>query len=377
MSALCLLALACSEPTESPFQRIPESASAKIDATAYTITDIGTYGGGSGAQALAVDKHGTIYGRFSGATGTPGSFRWTQKDGFENLGSFEGNPFLFFETNDHGMINGSTVTLTTPGAQRAVAAFPHTGFFYLDGTNTGSSAGSNDKGQIAGTRFGGGSAGWLWSEDTGVQLIPLSIPGRTVLGSSAGDVNESGAVAGTVTSQLTGGLPSTRTIRAYTWDSQNGTTVIPPLGPPNAGTFGPANVGVTFIGDDGLVLGASEMARATAPGPRPSPLSSTPGPIPVHAWKWSVTLGIVDLGTLGGKHSVAWDADKDGNVYGWASDVSGKKHAVKWVNGGGILDLGTLGGDALTGGLNKHGVVTGWSFAPDGKAHVVRYDPAK
>lgn len=370
--------LACNDPTSSPVERTSSRADAKIDASAYTVTDLGTFGIGAGPVGLDIDKHGEIFGRFTRAAGGPGSFSWTEKDGFVDLGDFDGRPFLILSTNDHRMLSGSTVTFGSPNVLRAAAFLPETGFVYLDGTNSGNSGASNDKGQIPGTRFGSGTSwGWVWSEETGAQLIPITLPGRTINSYGASAINKDGTAAGVVTSIVTGGLPNTRTIRGYIWDEVNGTTVLPTIGPTGTGPGGPANVGVTYISNEGLVLGATEMTLATAPGPRPSPVAAFPGTISAHAWKWSPSLGIVDLGTLGGRHSVAWNADKDGNVYGWASDVTGRKHAVKWVAGGGIIDLGSLGGDAVTGGLNKHGVVVGWAIGSDSRQHVVRYDPTK
>jgi probable HAF family extracellular repeat protein len=182
--------------------------------------------------------------------------------------------------------------------------------------------------------------------------------------SGASDLNNSGTVAGQV-SYIIGGVMHAR---AFTWDEATGTTLIPPLGP--------GNVGVTYVSDEGLVLGASEMRQPLPGETRVNPLASTPGTIPVHAWKWSAAGGLVDLGTLGGDHSVAWNADRAGNVYGWASDAAGAQHAVKWTADGGIVDLGGLGGNTLTGGLNKHGVVAGWSTVA-GQAHAVIFAPRK
>ncbi len=364
-------AVACSDPTSSPSPNILiRSADSKIDASSYTVTDLGTFGIAAGVQALGIDKYGTIRGRFTRANNTPGSFSWNDKDGFRDLGTFDGGPFLLLNTNDHQMMNGSV--LLGPGIQRAAAYTDKDGFFYLDGTNNGSTLGSNDRGAIAGTRFGTGtSSAFIWTEKTGAQLLSLSVPGRNITASNGADVNEWGVIAGTVTS-LAPGVPTPRT-NAFVHDDETGTTTLIPqlfVGPTT-------RIGVTYISDEGLVIGASET-RAPLPGERrSSPVAAFPGDVPLHAWKWSAALGLVDLGTLGGKYSVAWDADKDGNVYGWASDASGRKHAVKWFAGGGVIDLGSLGHDTVIGGLNKHGVLTGWAIANDGKSHAVRFDPSK
>ncbi len=369
--AVCVIAaVGCSDAAMSPTANtLATAAASKADASAYQVTDLGTYGMSPGAQAFAIDKHGTIHGRFTRADNTPGSFRWDDKDGYSDLGTFDGYPFLILGTNDHRMLNGSV--RVAPGLQRAVAYTPSDGFVYLDGTHYGSSLGSNDRGAIAGTRTGSGtSSAFVWTVETGAQLLPLSLPGRSITSSNGGDVNEWGMAAGTVTS-LAPGVLAPRT-NGFVYDAETGTTMlIPQL------ALGPTQVGVTYISDEGLVLGASETRPATRGERRASPLAAFPGDVPVHAWKWSAALGLVDLGTLGGKHSVAWDADTDGNVYGWASDASGRKHAVKWSAAGGVIELGSLGHDAVIGGLNKHGVLAGWAIGDDGQTHAVRFDPVK
>lgn len=340
-------------------------AQSRTDATAYNVIDLGTFGTGR-TLALSIDKHGTVFGRYTRADGASRSFKWTESDGYNDLGDFDGNAFLFLGTNDHGLLNGSV--LVAPNFQRAVAWLPGEGFINLDGDNAGSTLGSNNRGAIAGTRFGTGtSAAFVWTAGDGAQLIPLRVDGRTILRSTGGDINERGTVAGTLISQSEGGGPQVNS--AFVWDNTSGTTLIPPLGP--------GNVGVTFISDEGLVLGASETRAAVTGERRTSPLASSPGDVPVHAWKWSYATGLVDLGTLGGKHSVAWHADRDGNVYGWSSDAANVRHAVKWSIEGPVVDLGTLGGDTFIGGLNKHGVLAGWSVTPSGETHAVQFVPSK
>ena len=368
--AVCVIAaVGCSDATMSPTANtLATATSSKTDATAYQVTDLGTYGMSPGAQAFAIDKHGTIHGRFTRADNTPGSFRWDDKDGYSDLGTFEGNPFLVLNTNDHRMLNG---VVLSGGLQRAVAYTQSDGFFYLDGTNNGSSRGSNDRGAIAGTRVGiGTSSAFVWTVETGAQLLPLLLPGRTITASGGADVNEAGTAVGTVTF-LAPGVRGPRT-NAFVYDAEAGTTtLIPQL------ATGPTQVGVTYISDEGLVIGASQFRPGISGERQPSPLAAFPGDVPVHAWKWSAALGLVDLGTLGGKHSVAWDADADGNVYGWASDASGRKHAVKWSAAGGVIELGSLGHDTVVGGLNKHGVLTGWAIGDDGKSHAVVFTPVR
>ncbi|HUR91201.1 MAG TPA: hypothetical protein VMY38_00860 [Gemmatimonadaceae bacterium] len=352
----------CTETTFEPTRQPGALRQTQYDARQYEVRDLGIFAG-QPTQAMDIDKHGSVYGRY-GTGSAMRSYRWTERSGFDDLGGIGGTPFMFLSVNDHGLLNGSIFTAT---GQRAAAWLPHRGFVLLDPEFPGNTLGNNDRGEVAGTRFepAGVSRAFVWSEKEGLLLVPVSVDGGVVTRSTAADVDDVGIVAGTVTFTSAG---VSRT-RAFVWDETNGTTLLP--------TVGPANFGVTYISEEGLVLGASEM-RGPRPGDiRRTPVASNPGTIPVHAWKWSAAGGLVDLGTLGGNHSVAWNADRAGNVYGWASDAGGVQRAVKWPAAGGVIDLGGLGGNTLTGGLNKHGVVAGWSTPTGGVTHAVIFTPRK
>lgn len=352
----------CAEATFEPTRQSGELHLTKYHAQQYEVRDLGTFAGKS-TQAMDIDKHGTVYGRY-GTGSAMRSYRWTERAGFEDLGEFNSVAFQFLTVNDHGLLNGSVFT---PFGQRATAWLPRTGFVLLDPGFPGNTLGNNDRGDVAGTRFEslGVSRAFVWSEKEGLRLVPVTIENAVVIRSTAADVNDVGVVAGTVTFTSTAGTKT----RAFIWNEASGTTLLPAIGP--------ANFGVTFVSEEGLVLGAAETRPPRLGDIRANPLASNPGTIPVRAWKWSAAGGLVDLGTLGGNHSVAWNADREGNVYGWASDAFGVQHAVKWTVDGGIIDLGGLGGNTLTGGLNKHGVVVGWSTAADGIAHAVIFMPHK
>lgn len=352
----------CTEAAFEPTRQPGDFSRTQYDAQQYEVRDLGIFAG-TPTQALDINRHGTVYGRYGTGTAMR-SYRWTERDGFQDLGEMDGVAFQFLTANDHGLLNGSVFT---PSGQRATAWVPGTGFVLLDPGFPGSTLGNNDRGEVAGTRFEapGVSRAFVWSEKEGVWLVPVNVEDAVVIRSTAADVNDVGAVAGTVSFTVAG---MNRT-RAFVWDELNGTTLLPPVGP--------ANFGVTYISDEGLVLGAAQTRRPLPGEAQTNPLASNPGTIPVHAWKWSAEGGLVDLGTLGGNHSVAWNADRAGNVYGWASDVAGVQRAVKWTVDGSIVDLGGLGGNTLTGGLNKHGVVVGWSTGADGVAHAVVFTPVK
>jgi probable HAF family extracellular repeat protein len=88
--------------------------------------------------------------------------------------------------------------------------------------------------------------------------------------------------------------------------------------------------------------------------------SSTAGDAAVHAFAWTPSAGMVDLGTLGGGFSFPVAVNGAGQVGGSSSPPLGDVHAFSWTPSGGMLDLGTLGGTSSTVG------VTDTTRGPDG-----------
>src|SRR5687768_4436584 len=167
-AAAALALAACADrSTVTALDGLSASAESRLDATEYDVVDLGTFGG-QPTQALDIDKHGAVYGVYGATPLTGRSFRWTRKNGYEDLGSLDGSAFRILSANDHGLLNGNVFDAT--GRLRPVAFVPHTGFVYLDGENSGTTLGSNDRGAVAGTRFGAPgtfNSAFIWTQETG------------------------------------------------------------------------------------------------------------------------------------------------------------------------------------------------------------------
>lgn len=103
--------------------------------------------------------------------------------------------------------------------------------------------------------------------------------------------------------------------------------------------------GVTDLGTlgGGIAVGVTVAAAVSADGQvvvGTSPLAAGPS----RAYRWTVSGGMQDLGTLGWHTSEAEDVSADGTVVvGTSGNQSGDRHAFRWTAAGGMQDLGTLG----------------------------------
>jgi probable HAF family extracellular repeat protein len=92
-----------------------------------------------------------------------------------------------------------------------------------------------------------------------------------------------------------------------------------------------------------------------------------------HAFAWTASMGMVDLGAL-----ASWsegNAVHNGAVTGYGDDASGLFiRAFHWTQNTGMQDLGTLGGAEETIGQDIHGgTVVGGGFVGDGSYHAFRW----
>ena len=100
--------------------------------------------------------------------------------------------------------------------------------------------------------------------------------------------------------------------------------------------------------------------------------SSTPaGGMSFHAFSWTASRGMVDLGTLGGSSSAHAVSDS-GQVVGFFDLGGGAVHAFSWTASGGMVDLGTLGGTSSSAtAVNSVGQVVGSASTTTGQTHAV------
>ncbi len=262
--------------------------------------------------------------------------------------------------------DGSCHTCVNAAGQMAVTA-SHAGRFasFFDGTTTSrlldpsssfmwsSASALNEAGQVAGgiQMSAGPTHAARWTPDAGSGPIPPLDLGAPEGGSSIGAaINEAGQVAGTQSDSP--GFGSSTPQRAFLWTEGSGRMELGALPAP-------------FTQSSALRLNESAQVAGAL---------RTDGPLPVtHAFLWSATAGLRDLGTFGGPNAIPKDLNDDGQVAGQAelapdtAQEGPAHHAFLWSEPGGLRDLGTLGGrHSSAEALNNAGQVVGQADSAPG-----------
>ncbi|MGH9921008.1 MAG: hypothetical protein ACRD6W_19335 [Nitrososphaerales archaeon] len=127
------------------------------------------------------------------------------------------------------------------------------------------------------------------------------------------------------------------------------------------GTFGGSASTAAAVSDGGQVVGYSDLASGAW-----------------HAFLWTQAAGMRDLGTLGGSTSTAHAINDDGQIVGQSTTAqNGPTHAFSWTLSGGMVDLGTIGGAiSVARGVSNNGEVVGYSDSADGAVHAFSWTQA-
>jgi len=234
----------------------------------------------------------------------------------------------------------------------------------------------NDLGHVVGSSAAPGALhhAVLWDVNASVFPVDLgTLPGGT--DSEARAINSTGAVII--------GLSDNANLetRATRWVNVNGNWIIQDLGAFQGQTraeafdvaddgtivgtwFPQPGMGVrTFIWQNGVLTDLHPSVIERARGLNNS--GQVVGANSVnHAVIWTAAGGAMEIGTLGGNASVAFDINASGEITGTALTTSGVAHAFLWTPRKGMLDLGTLAGTTTSEGhaINAAGQVVGQSM---------------
>jgi probable HAF family extracellular repeat protein len=259
-----------------------------------------------------------------------------------DLGTLGGTTSYAYQINDAGQVAGSGQLPI--GESNAFLWDPDGGMTNLGTLGTNSySLGINETGQVAGSFWviGGGNRAFHWNASDG--MIELSFPECS--NNLGMDINNSGQIVGSCLGPL---------FRGFIWDPEDGFT--------NVGTLGLLS-DAEGLNDAGQVVGYSHLG---------------PG-LGLHAYLWDRASGMIDLGTLGGLSSRAYEINNAGQVVGLSLPAGGNgsadQRAFLWEAGTGMINLGTLGGYSIAFDINEVGQVVGQSQNVDGHFRAVLWDP--
>jgi probable HAF family extracellular repeat protein len=199
----------------------------------------------------------------------------------------------------------------------------------------------SDAGHVVGTSIPAGGTtykAFYWTEDGGmVEVIDLG--GY----SAADDVNDLGEVVG----EAYGSSPFHR--YAFYWNEDDGSTVL-----------STSVASAAAINNAGQVAGTVRISLGVE-----------------HAFLWTETGGLVDIGTLGGSVAMPYDINEDGVIVGKSTTSAGDNHAFRWTEDDEWEDLGTLGGThSFAVDVSDSGMITGYSQKIDDSWHAFAYTDA-
>lgn len=294
----------------------------------YTLIDMGR------GAASAINDSGQIAGfRYDSESGKNTGFFWDRTLGFVNIGSAIGR-----DINNHGQVTGGA-WIWEYGKDVIPLSVP---------ANIGSVTGSaiNDNMQVAGSGYSQSgnydALAWL-DQETCVNIGAWDNPH-----SWAYDINQSGKVVGEY-------WPAPGENHAFTWSSSTGFVGL--------GDFGTSFASANGINDLEQVVG----------GYRPNGLT--------HAFLWSITDGLLDLGTLigNGYHSCAYRINNHSQVIGGSMFEPGNPnlHAFLWSRTDGMIELGVPDGCSISRAtdINNNGQIVGSFVDTSGYEHIALWTP--
>jgi probable HAF family extracellular repeat protein len=331
--------------------------------TGATRVDLGTLGGAS-SYAADINSGNSVVGWSETSAGTTHAFRWSAAEGMVDLGSLPGDPMSrALAVLDGGMQGRGDILGVSGGngrwtpvvwsASGSISALP---IPLIPGFATALPAAFNARGDFVGSDVGGTGSqhGWTWSKTAGKYDLSANIQGGSSEG-NASAVTASGSVLLTTTAPTC--KRTAECWRTYLWSP---TTRYVPLGTP--GNDPEANVTGLGLNETGAVAGW--VTTGTAGGTTPyrwtrgtgftllasySAASSTygyatavnangtavgagfePASGSIVASTWLANGGIVKLTPGDPNPSVAVAINNLGSIAGWAAISEGVNHAVIW-----------------------------------------------
>jgi len=287
---------------------------------AWTITDLGTFGGSS-SRAEAINDLGQIVVTAETTTGSGRSILWSQGHSIKlPLGAAASG------INQSGDIVG---TMTTDLPQPFLwSAGKLTILAGMDGSE-GHAYAINEHGQVVGYERSNDDGAFLWQNGNETAICAPEVYEPR---SHAEAINNQGEVVGDCDQ------------RAFLWVAGKLTKL---------SGLGGSWSGASDINDSAQIAG-NTLNNGWS-----------------HAYLWQNGT-LTELGTLGGRASNASALNNHAEIVGESRTNAGSTHAFLWQKGK-MIDLGTLPGgtESHATDINNHNQIVGWSYTKSGSKHAV------
>jgi probable HAF family extracellular repeat protein len=213
----------------------------------------------------------------------------------------------------YGALASTSYTLTDIGA--------------LAANNAAQAWDINEAGQVAGRSYNTSNPvynGFVWS-DGSMQSMNVTVTSNSIPG-----INDAGQVVGDGYNN-----------HAFLWTNGSFQDLGTLAGGSNSSASGVNNVGQVVGISDVIISGVTQR----------------------HAFLWSQSDGMRDLGSLGGVNTLssARRINDSGQLVGYYMGTDGRQHAFIWSSESGMKDLGVLANGSLANGINDKGEVVGES----------------
>jgi probable HAF family extracellular repeat protein len=381
LSACALIALAVSLSTAAQ-----AAQQHKPSAAQYTITDLGTLPGGNFSQPFFINKNGVVSGSASLADGTQNAILWLngQMNNIGTSGLGGPNSIAFVDNENSQAVGEAESSSPDPngedfcgfGTHLICLPFLWQGAKMIPlptlGGNNGVAEAINNRGEAAGfaensTPDPGCPAPQVLHFEPAVWVNGVIHKLPTVGGDPDGiaqQINDNGdavGASGTCSIFNTNFLYNLAPVHALLWENGK-TTDLGNLG----GITGEAGGNIAYdINNQGQVVGDSDL----------------PGDTTFHAFLWTRSTGMQDLGVVSGDvASVSISINDAGSIVGASLDAEFNPRAFLWEDGV-MTDLNTLiAGDSplylLTGcSINSRGEITGLGMTSTGEIHTYLASP--
>lgn len=339
------------------------------------IKDLGDLGGGS-ASAIAINDAGQICGNSDPGIGTDHPFLW-EKGKMKDLGSLIGpaNSAFARGMNSKGHVVGTSSKMY-PDSSHGFLWTQSTGMIDLGNLEPNAMSEAyavNDNDRVVGySIFNNGWRAFVWDPGLGMRNL-----GSFVYNSYAIGVNNAGTVLGygengsvltrsfiaTTPGQLQdlGGIGGGI---SYAYAMNDNGEVVGDSYSDSGYTHAFYWSAATKMIDIGTVGDRHSRAIAININGEVAANSGITQPYDERPFYWSKSTGKIEIPGLGGERWSVVGINRDGVVAGNSFTPAGEVHAFRWTRTGGIQDIGTAGDNAFAMAINDDGQICGYHTAP-------------